>query len=364
MAKDYYQILDIPRNATKEDIKKAYRRLAHKFHPDKAGGNEEKFKEINEAYHVLIDDAKRAEYDRYGRVFSGTAGTSGSGGFDFGGFDFGDFGDFSAEGGRTFDWDLGDIFGNVFGFETRRRARVKRGRDISIDLEISFEESVFGAERKIVLTKPGICEKCHGKGAEEGVGFKTCPACQGSGRIHETKRSFFGTITSQSECGNCYGRGKVPEKKCPVCKGEGVMIKNEEVNIKIPAGIEDMQMIKLAGQGEAISHGIAGDLYVKVHVRPHPVFQRSGNNLLMNLNIRLSDALLGAEKEIKTLDGVIRLKIPAGIDSGEILRIRDKGIPNERGERGSLLIKIIIKTPKRLSSRIKKIIEDLREEGI
>jgi molecular chaperone DnaJ len=352
-AKDYYQILGVARNASKEDIKKAYRHLAHKFHPDKSGGSEDKFKEINEAYHVLADETKRAEYDRYGRVFSGNAG---QGGFDFSGFDFGDFNE------RMADFDLGDIFGDIFGFGTRGR-QAKRGRDISLDLEISFEEGAFGAERKVILTKFGVCERCKGKGAEEGINFKTCPNCQGSGKIHETRRSFFGTFTSLNECANCRGRGKIPEKKCPACRGEGVLSKNEEVKIKIPAGIEDGQMIKLSGQGEAVAYGIPGDLYAKIHVRPHPVFRREGNNIVMNLDIRLSDALLGGEKEIKTLDGAIKLSVPSGIDSGEILRVRGKGIPFERG-RGDLLIKIVIKTPKRLSSRVKKIIEDLKKEGI
>jgi len=353
--KDYYQTLGVSRNASKEDIKKSYRRLALKYHPDKSGGNEEKFKEINEAYHVLIDDNKRAEYDRYGRVFSGNGG---QGGFDFSGFDFGDFND------RMADFDLGDIFGDIFGFGARGRARTKRGRDISIDLEISFEEAVFGAERKVVLTKLSVCEKCKGKGAEEGVNFKTCPVCQGSGKIHETKRSIFGTFTSLNECNNCRGRGRAPEKKCPACRGEGAFPKSEEVKIKIPAGIEDGQMIKLSGQGEAMPYGVPGDLYVKIHSRPHHLFRREGNNLVMNLDVRLSDALLGGEKEIKTLDGAIKLNVPAGIDSGEILRVRGKGIPYGSGGRGDILIKIIIKTPKRLSCRVKKIIEDLKKEGI
>ena len=368
MAKDYYQILGVPRNATKDDIKKSYRNLAHKCHPDKSGGNEEKFKEINEAYHVLIDEKKRAEYDRYGRVFSGPSG--GGGGFE--GFDFGDLGgfgdfdfrDFSARGGPASGWDIGDIFGDIFGFSPEGRRRQRRGRDISIDLEISFEEAVLGTERKVILAKMAVCGKCQGKGAEEGTGFKTCPMCQGSGKIHETKRSFFGAFTAVTECGNCKGRGKIPEKKCSACRGEGVFPKKDEATIKIPAGIEDGQMIKLSGEGEAVANGINGDLYVKIHAQLHQIFTREGANLAMNLDIRLSDALLGAEKEIKTLDGVIKLKIPAGIDSGEILRVRGKGIPRERGGRGDLLIKILIKTPKRLSASAKKAIEDLRKEGI
>ncbi len=333
-AKDYYQILGISRSASKEDIKKAYRHLAHKYHPDKNEGKEDKFKEINEAYHILIDDTKRAEYDRYGRIFSGADGNSGQPGFDFSGFE--GFG----EGMNFGDFDLGDLFGDIFGFSAGRRTRVKRGRDISIDLEISFEEAAFGVERKVILTKLGNCDRCRGKGAEEGVNFKTCPSCQGAGRVHETKRSFLGTITSLNECANCKGRGKIPERKCSSCRGEGIMPKNEEVKIRIPSAIEDGQMIKLSGQGEAAGGGVPGDLYAKIHVRPHQIFRREGNNLFMNLDIRLSDALLGTEKEIKTLDGFIKIDIPAGIDSGEIMRVKEKGIPYGLKSRGDLLIKI------------------------
>ena len=238
------------------------------------------------------------------------------------------------------EWAISEIlisekFSETFSvFQSGRKTRIKRGRDISIDLEISFEEAAFGAERRIVLTKMGVCEKCRGKGAEEGTNFKTCPKCQGSGKIHETKRSFFGTVTALAECENCRGRGKIPEKKCSSCRGEGVLPKKEEVTVKIPAGIEDGQMIKLSGQGEAVSAGIPGDLYAKIHVRPHPVFRREGSNLAMNLDIRLSDAVLGKEKELKTLDGIIKLKIPAGIDSGEVLRLRGKGIPHRTGRQG------------------------------
>lgn len=369
MAKDYYQALGVPRNASKDDIKKAYRNLAHKYHPDKSGGNEDKFKEINEAYHILIDDNKRAEYDRYGRVFSGAGpagGESGFNGFDFNGFDFSNF---SAEGGNNqdFGWDLGDIFGNIFGFSGReggRRTRIKRGRDISIDLEISFEEAIFGTERKVIFTKMATCGKCHGKGAEEGVAFRACTKCGGSGKVHEAKRSFFGTISVLTECSSCQGRGRIPEKKCLFCKGEGVLPQKSEAVIKIPSGIEDGQMIKLTGEGEAVLNGAAGDLYVKIHVRSSSIFRKEGANIVMDLDIRFSDAILGAEKEIKIPDGDIKLKIPAGINSGEVLRVKGKGVPIQRGGRGDLMIRILVKTPKRLSANAKKIIEDLRKEGV
>lgn len=368
MTKDYYNILGIAKNASKDEIKKAYRRLAHKFHPDKSQGDDKKFKEINEAYQILGDEKKRNEYDTYGRVFE--EGMGGQPGWDFGGFDF------SAGGGAAHGWannefDISDIFENIFGGETATKRKRRRGRDISIDLEIPFEESIFGTERRIILSKIAECEKCEGKGSEPGSEFQKCPACEGAGRVHETKRSFFGTFTTARECGKCFGGGKIPEKKCSFCKGGGVVPKKEEVAIKIPSGIYDNEMIKLAGMGEAVSGGTAGDLYVKVHVSPHPVFKREGSNLIMDMDIKMSDALLGSEKEIKTLDGKIKLKIPAGIDSGEILRVKGKGAPQARGfqtdgrgDRGDLMIKVFVRTPKHVSSKAKKLIEELKQEGV
>jgi molecular chaperone DnaJ len=348
---DYYNILGVPRNASKEEIKKAYRKLAHKYHPDKAGGDEKKIREINEAYQVLMNDRKRAEYDRYGRVFSETGGGSHEAGFDF---NFGSFKDV---------FDFTDIFEDFFGFQTKGK-RMKRGRDISIDIEITFKESVFGAERRILLTKPGFCEVCRGKGAKPDTDLKTCPACQGSGTIRESKRSFFGTFTSLKECEKCQGKGKIPEIPCLSCGGYGILKRKEEVTVKIPAGIQNGEMIKLTGKGEAAAQGIAGDLYIKIHIQPHPVFSREGHNIIMNLDIPVTDAILGGERKINILDGAIKIKIPQGIDSGEILRIRGKGVLLEKGGRGDLLIKIQVRTPKKLSRTAKKLVEELKKEGL
>lgn len=356
--KDYYNILGVDKNAPKEDIKKAYRKLAHKHHPDKTGGDDKKFKEINEAYYILGDEKRRAEFDRYGRVFSGSGGGQGHGFEGFNGFDFSNF----SSGGFE---DISDIFGDFFGFKDfRGRTQKRRGRDISMDIELSFEEAVFGTTRKVLITKPVICKTCDGKGGAVGSEQKTCPKCGGAGKIHETKNSFFGTFTTLKECGECRGVGKIFTQKCKECKGNGILRKSEEIVIEVPAGIEKGEMIKLHGKGEAMSHGISGDLYVKVHIKPHSALKREGNNLIMDLNIPLSEALLGGERKINTLEGEIKIKIPAGINYGEILRVREKGVPAPNQGRGDLLIRVIIKLPKNLSRKAKKLIEELKEEGI
>ena len=355
MSKDYYQILGVSRNASKDDIKKAFRHLAHKHHPDK-GGEEAKFKELNEAYQVLSDERKRAEYDRYGRVFSeGGAGPA----WDFSGFDLGDiFEDiFSAQGSTAPGWE------DLFGFRERGR-RVRRGRDISIDLEISFEEAVFGTERKVLLTKASFCENCQGSGAAPGSKTKTCPSCAGAGTVRESRRSFLGSITRAVECKNCSGQGTLPEKHCELCSGKGVRSRREEVVISIPPGIRAGEMIKLSSKGEAAAFGVAGDLYVKINVARHPVFTRGGDDLLMDLAIPLSEAILGSERTIGALDGNIKVKIPAGVDSVEFLKIRGRGVVTEDGRRGDLVVRILVKTPKRLSKKARELIEELKKEGI
>lgn len=354
MGRDYYQILGVEKKASKEEIKKAFRKLAHKYHPDKKGGDEEKFKEASEAYSVLSDDRKRAEYDAYGRTFSGANGGAGAGGFDFSGF--------QGQGFDFQDFDLGDIFGDFFG----GGREVKRGRDISIDVEIDFKDSVFGTKRKVLLTKTSFCSQCSGSGAKAGTEMKACETCSGSGKVNETRNSIFGAFSTVRPCAVCHGEGQVPKDPCQKCHGEGVVNEQEEISVQIPAGIENGQMIRLSEMGEAVARGVPGDLYVKIHVKDHPVFKKQGENIAMNLNVKLTDALLGAEYRIDTLDGPLKLKIPENTRFGDILRVKGKGVAlNSAGtKRGDLLIKIEIDLPKKLSRKAKKLLEDLREEGI
>ncbi len=364
MAKNYYDILGIQKNTSKDEIKKVFRTLAHKYHPDKRGGDEAKFKEVNEAYSVLSDDKKRAEYDAYGRVFSGGAGGGGAEGAEgFEGFDFSNFASGQGFGGGAngFEFDLGDIFSDFFGGQ---RERARRGRDISIDVELSFSESIFGTERRILLSKTTTCDTCKGSGAKPGAKMETCKTCNGKGKIRENRRSIFGPVQTTKTCEECEGKGLVPSEKCAVCHGSGVTRKQGEIVVKVPVGIEDGEVVRLGGAGEAIREGAAGDLYVKIHVTKHPLFRREGSNLVMDLSVKLSSALLGDEYTIETLDGKVTVKIPEGIKPGEILRLRGKGIPLDRSKRGDLLIKINIDLPQKLSKDAKKLIEELKRQGI
>lgn len=356
--KNYYEILGVKKGASKEEIKKSFHKLAHKYHPDKKDGDEAKFKEINEAYQILSDDQKRAQYDQFGS-YNGPQGGPGAGQGGFGGFDFSGF-----QNGQGFEFDLGDIFGDFFGGGQGTQHRQKRGRDISVDIQISFSDSIFGTERQVLISKISTCDHCKGNGGEPGSALKKCSTCNGQGKINENKRSIFGTFATTRECETCHGRGEIAEKKCQTCSGVGVLKKNEEIKIVIPAGIESGQMIRLTGKGEAVPGGISGDLYVKVYVEKDSIFRRSNQNLEMTLDIKLTEALLGGERNLKTLDGDLTLKIPAGISSGEILRVRERGVPIKGSKRGDLLVKINIKTPTKLSKQAKKIIEELREEGI
>ncbi|MEO8637796.1 MAG: molecular chaperone DnaJ [Candidatus Taylorbacteria bacterium] len=366
MSKDYYKILEVEKSASKDDIKKAFRKLAHKYHPDKTGGSSDKFKEVNEAYGVLSDDNKREQYDTYGSAFQG-AGSQGdpfAGGQGFGGFDFSGFTNQGQGQGQGFqDFDLGDIFGDFFGGGGRREERA-RGRDISIDLEIPFNESIFGTERNVLLNKTGVCAHCKGLGGEPGTTMDTCPTCNGKGKVRETKRSFLGSFTAVRVCSECKGAGKVPKEKCKTCNGAGVIKKQEEIKIQVPPGIDDGEMIRMSGRGEAIAGGLAGDLYVKMHVKRHPVFRKDGANLVSEVPLKLSTALLGGEYVLEALDGKVTINIPAGIAHGEILRVKGRGVPQENGRRGDIFLNISITYPKKLSKDARKLIEDLKKEGI
>ncbi len=365
MAKrDYYEILGVNKGASKDEIKKAFRKLAHEYHPDKGTGNTEKFKEVNEAYSTLSDDTKRAQYDQFGHAGSqfggGASGQGGFGGFDFGGGGF-DFSGFQNGGGMEFD--LGDIFGDFFG--GGRRQKQKRGSDITVDVKLTFKEAVFGVDRKVNITKTSKCNHCKGNGGEPGAEFTDCHTCNGKGTIRETKRTILGSMSTQRICDTCNGKGTIPKKKCSVCHGVGTTRKSEEIEFRIPAGIENGEVLRLSGAGEAVSGGTSGDLYIRVHVATHEHFVKSSCNLEMDLHLKLSEALLGVKKNIETLDGPIEVSIPAGISWGEMLRIKGKGVPHEKSKaRGDIILHIKIDIPKKLSKNSQKIVEELKKEGI
>ena len=368
MTKDYYKVLGVPRNATKDDIKKAYRHLAHQHHPDK-GGSEAKFKEINEAYQVLGDEKKRAQYDQFGTVFEAGRGPSQGGfgwqpGAGFGGFNVG-------EDSRGFgDFDFADVFEDVFsgfGFGgSSRERRSKKGRDIQIELEIPFEEIIFGGRHSVEINKISVCEHCQGSGAEPGSKMQKCGVCQGRGQVEKTQRTFLGSISQVSACASCHGRGEIPEVMCKECGGKGAIKRLDSIEIFIPKGIEDSELLKISGKGEASAiGGVPGDLYVKIRMQPDKIFRRQGDDLVMHLPIKFTQAALGDSIDIKIPDGGIKLKIPEGAESGDILKVRGKGVPMSRGYgRGDLLVEIKVLTPRHLSKRTREGIEKLKEEGI
>tara|TARA_B100000508_G_scaffold137372_1_gene131816 strand:- start:694 stop:1788 length:1095 start_codon:yes stop_codon:yes gene_type:complete len=364
MSKDYYETLGIQKGASRDEVKKAFRKLAAKYHPDKKTGDETKFKEISEAYAVLGDEKKKAEYDTYGHSFQGAGGGGGAG---FGGFNWGDFqqaqGGFG--GGQQFEFDLNDIF-EGFGFGGGgRRAQSKRGRDVSIDINLKFEEGVFGVTRKVLITKNNACEECDGTGAKKGTSMEDCKTCGGHGKIQENRQTVMGSFSTVRECNTCNGTGKIPKERCGKCAGAGIARTEEEINIAVPEGIQNGEVIRMTGRGEAMPGGQPGDLYIKVHVEGHSTINRDGYTLSTKLPVKLTDALLGATYSVETLDGVVDIKIPEGITHGELIRIKNKGVPTGSGKaRGDFMVKVSIETPKKLSRKARKLIDELRSEGI
>jgi len=360
MSKDYYEILGIPKNASEEEIKKAYRKLALKYHPDRAPTDkkkeyEEKFKEISQAYGILSDKEKRIQYDQFGQTFEGAP---------FGqGFSQQDFRSFhDVFGGRDIFDDLGfgRIFEEMFGFgpRTRTRRATQYGQDIVLDIEIKLEESFNGLEKEIELRKMVTCPECQGQG---GQSLKKCPSCQGSGYQQTSRQGLLGFIIQQRPCSQCHGRGEAPEKICSKCSGQGRLKETKKIKITIPAGIDNGQVLKLSGQGEAAPYGgQAGDLFVNIHLRPHQDFQRQEDNLYYNLVINFTQAALGDKIEIPTLAGQVELKIPSGIQPGEILKLKGKGMPRLYGRgQGDLIVKVQVNVPKKLSREQKKLVEEL-----
>lgn len=357
--RDYYEVLGVAKGASADEIKKAFRRKAVELHPDKQGGDEAKFKEVNEAYEVLKDAQKRQRYDQFGHA--GVGGSSGApGGDPFGGFngqwngqnvnfDFGDLG-------------LGDIFGSFFGGGARGgQSRQARGNDIETRVEIGFEEAVFGTEKELRLDLNDTCSHCKGTTAEPGYELKTCDTCKGAGQIVTATRTIFGNIQQAVICPDCHGSGKKPEKVCSVCKGKGTERRTQQIRLKIPAGIDDGATIRLHEQGEAMAGAPKGDLYVHVRVKAHKHFTREGDLILSDEHIDMVDAALGTEIDVETVDGNVRMKVPAGTQSGTDFKLSNHGVPHLRSEsRGAHIVTIVVDTPTKLSKEQKELLEKLR----
>ncbi len=362
MAKDYYKILGIEKGASSEEIKKSFRKMAHKHHPDKQGGDEEKFKEINEAYQVLGDEKKRQQYDQYGADFA-----SQGGGFG-GGMNWEDFMNATRGqgGGSGFSGsDMGDIFGDMFGFGGSRRGhQQQQGRDIQVDVELSFHDAAFGITKEIRLNKNNPCDVCDGSGAEPGSKMNTCTECNGQGQVRQVQRTIFGAMQTMATCPKCQGKGQIPEKKCKHCGGDGTVRSESSYSVKIPAGIDEGQSIRLSGKGEYAGPGsIPGDLYVRVHVKEDKRFDRDGNDIYSEARITFPQAVLGDKIDIDTLDGSKKLVIPAGTQSHQQFRLKGQGVPHvQGGGRGDQYIKVMVDVPKSPSKKAKKLIEELREE--
>lgn len=363
---DYYKILGVAKSASQDEIKKAFRKKAHQYHPDKNNGDDKKFKEANEAYQTLSNSQKRQQYDQFGTSFNGSGGGPGAGGFNQGGFS--SKGGFRAEDiNINFD-DLGDLFNSAFGFgggRSRGSGQSTRGADIETQMTIEFSEAVFGAEKIVELSKNEKCDKCKGNGAEPGSKINTCKTCNGRGRITQMRQTMFGAMQTETICPNCQGEGKSFEKKCSKCSGTGIVNGKTKLKIKIPAGIDHAQTIKLSGQGQAGFRGsAAGDLFVTFKIKLDKEFRREGYNLITQIPISFTIATLGDKILIKTLDGDINLKIPSGTQTGKIFKISGKGVYKlGSSSRGDLLVEVVIKTPTKLSSKQKKLLEEFEEEG-
>lgn len=364
--RDYYEVLGVDKGASDDELKKAFRKAAVKHHPDKEGGDETKFKEINEAYDVLKDKQKRQRYDQFGHAgVGGNAGGGYSGGNPFegfggqaGGFDF-NFGD----------GDLGDIFGQFFGGGGRSQSRGPvKGRDVETQVTIDFEDAVFGIDKNLSLDLEDECSHCKGSTVEPGSSMKTCETCKGAGQQTRVMNTVFGPIQQAVTCSTCKGRGQVPEKICSVCKGKGTERRRQEIVVKIPAGIDDGATIRLRERGEAIAQGERGDLYVHVRVKAHKKFTREGDLILSEEHISLVDAALGTEIDVETVDGLIRMKIPAGTQGGTDFKLSGHGVTHlQRKSRGAHIVSVIVDTPTKLTKKQKELLQQFdgaKKKGI
>lgn len=354
--RDYYEILGVSKNASADEIKRAYRKLAKKYHPDMNPGDETaeaKFKEANEAYEVLSDPEKKARYDQFGHAGVDPNGFGGGGfGGGFSDFDFGGFGDIF----ETF------FGGGGFGSSTRRNGPQK-GRDIRANVEVTFEEAAFGVEKEVNIFRMENCGKCHGTGAKPGTNPQTCTVCNGTGQVQYKQRTPFGQFINVKTCDHCNGEGRIITNPCSDCHGRGKVRKSRKIKVNIPAGIDDGQTISLRGEGEpGVKGGMPGDLYISITVKPHPLFQRQGNDVICEIPITFVDAALGAEIEVPTLDGRVKYTIHEGTQTGSVFRLKNKGIPHIRGYgRGDQYVKVVVEVPKNLTARQKELLREFAE---
>ena len=361
MPKDYYEVLGVSKNASEDEIKTAFRKLAHKHHPDIEGGDQQKFKEINEAYQVLGNKEKRSQYDQFGSNFENPGFGGGQNGQGFGGFDFSNFGqgfNFNSE-----DFDLGDIFGMFNGGRGKSsgKTKSKRGSDIHLEMSISFLEAAFGVKKEIKIKRIEKCDKCNGEGHEPNSSYHTCNTCGGTGKVNKIVNSFFGQMRTTAICDECSGKGVIYDRKCSKCNGESIYTNYKDLDIEIPAGIDNEETLRLYNEGNGgLNGGQNGDLYINITIEEDKYFKREKYDILTDLEISFPEAALGTKKNLKTLNGDIILKIPAGIQSGTIIKLDEKGIKKLHGRGyGDHLITVVVKTPNRLSSKEKKMYEEL-----
>lgn len=360
--RDLYEILELQKGASDEDIKKAYRKLAKKYHPDLNPGDktaEAKMKEVNGAYEILSDKEKKARYDQYG--FAGIDPNYGAGGGAGGAGGFGGFQDF----------DLGDIFGSMFGGGfgggygggTRQRTGPQKGENLRITLQLTFEEAVFGCEKSVTITRSESCKECGGTGAKKGTQPETCPVCRGSGQVKTTQRTAFGVFSSAGPCQNCRGTGKIIKEPCAACHGSGQARKTRTIKVKIPAGIDDGQTISLRGEGSGgVNGGPAGDLYVTVYVKPHKMFKRDGQDIMLEMPVSFAQAALGATLTVPTVDGKVQYDMPEGTQTGTVFRLRGSGVPNINGRgRGDQYVKVTVEVPRNLNGEQKELLRKFEE---
>lgn len=354
--RDYYEVIGVEKSASADEIKRAYRKKALELHPDRHGGDDSKFKELGEAYEVLKDPQKKQAYDQFGHNGQFGAG-QGSGGSQSAGFEGFDFSGMGGMGG------FGDIFDMFFRGGQAQGGGPQRGQDIEVAVELKFEEAVFGVTKEVGLNLQAVCDRCNGSTAEPGTKLKTCQTCKGVGQVSRVQNTILGSFQQTTLCPTCRGRKQIPEQACNKCRGTGVLRQPKSIKVRIPAGVDNGSTIRLAGEGEASRDGLKGDLFVHIRVRPSRDFMRQGHNILSDAKVGMADAALGVTIPVQTVDGQVKLKVPAGTQSGKVFKLSEKGVPFLSGRgRGDHLVKVEVETPTKLTAKQKELLEQFQTD--